>query len=165
MPQGDPLTVREVLEAAREAALEIRKLEEQAELRREAIGVQGHNSFEVHAKSGILDPSRRIDELLDWQNEQVGIAELQDPISEAYVIVAGIERISDSLTVEVTTRYYLQAESWSSIARDLADVRRVDALLDLSRLEQVRLLSKALDISMQQWEQIGIAHLREMGRL
>ena len=159
------LTVLEVLEAAREAAVEIRRFEEQAEIRRQLIGVQGHNSFEVHAKTGILDPMRHVIELMDWQQEsEEDVLELRDPIDEAYELVAGAETVTDSLSIEVITRYYLQAESWNSIARDLGDRRHVEPLVGMDRKSQVSLLERALAAVVRDLETIGIARLKEMGR-
>ena len=159
------MTVLEVLEAAREAAVEIRRFEEQAEIRRQLIGVQGHNSFEVHAKTGILDPMRHVIELMDWQQEsETDVLDLRDPIDEAYELVAGAETVTDSLSIEVITRYYLQAESWNSIARDLGDRRRVDPLVGMDRKSQVSLLERALAAVVRDLETIGIARLKEMGR-
>lgn len=155
------MTVLEVLEAAREAAVEIRRFEEQAEIRRQLIGVQGHNSFEVHPKTGVLDPMRHVIELMDWQQE-TDVSDLQDPIDEASLLVDGAEKLLDSLTVEVIARYYLQAESWNSIARDLSD--RLDPLKGLDRHSQVALLERALKAVVAQLESIGIARLKEMGR-
>ena len=158
------MTVREVLDAAREAALEIRRLEEQAEMRWQAIGVQGHNSFEVHPKSGILDPMRHVIEYLDWSEDAIDTEGLNEPINDAYEILRGIEHVADPLSVELATRYYLQAESWPSIARDLGEVRHIEALADLDRSEQIRILIKAMEEAVAEWDRIGIAHLKEMGR-
>lgn len=155
------LTVREVFQAAREAAIEIRKVEEQAQVKRDAIGVQGHG-YETHSKSGILDPSRKILELIEWEETQVNSDDLREPIDDAYELLKGIQTIADDLSVEITSRYYLQAESWQEIARSLEP--RVESLAGLNRSRQVSLLSKTMDAAMDQWERIGIAHLREMGR-
>lgn len=156
------MTVKEVLEAAREAALEIRRIEEQAELMRLSIGVQGHG-YDVHSKSGILDPSRKIDELLAWEQEQVDVAELQGPIEDAAILVAGAEHVSDGLMVEVTTRYYLQAESWVEIARTL-EARGIEYLQGHTRKDQIKILNGALEDAIANWERLGIAHLREMAQ-
>lgn len=166
------MTVREVLESAREAAIQIRKIEEQAEIKQQSIGVQGHNSFEVHAKSGVLDPMRHVIELMDWQSETIGISDLQPCIDEAFVIVSGISHITDDFTIEVVTRYYLQGESWKEIigGYERNGVRmpplseRTDLLNGLKRHEQVGVLKAAMENSIEQWEKIGIAHLKEMGR-
>lgn len=153
--------VREVLEAAREAALSIRRGEEVAELRRRSIGVQGHG-YDVHSKSGILDPTRKIDSVLDWEMEQAASPELNIPIEEAYEVVRGAEKITDPLTIEVVTRYYLQAESYVELARDLADRRGVEGLKGLGRRRQVDVLRAAIDNVVRSWERIGIAHLKDM---
>lgn len=160
------LRVREVLEAAREAALSIRRGEEVAELRRRSIGVQGHG-YDVHSKSGILDPTRKIDSVLDWEMERAASHDLTRPIDEAYEIVRGAEHISDSLTIEVVTRYYLQAESYIEIARDLVENRGMEqlkGLRELKRRDQVKVISQSVDEAILSWERIGIAHLKEMAR-
>lgn len=159
---GSPLTVQEVLNSAREAALEIRRIEEQAQVRRELLGAQGH-TYEFHAKNGILDPTRKIDDLILWEQQQINTGELQSPIEEAVCVVSGIAKIADDMSVEIVTRYYLQADSWVEIARDL-DSRHVDALRGLSRSEQVRILTKTMMAAIAEWDAIGIAHLKEMGR-
>lgn len=162
---GSELTVREVLNAAREAAIEIRRIEEQAQLKRESVGVQGH-TYGFHTKNGILDPTRKIDDLILWEQQEIGSEELNQPIEEAVSVVDGISRIADSLSVELVTRYYLQAESWNEIARDLSSKdRNITALCGLSRSEQVNLLIKTMDAAIAQWETIGLAHLKEMGSL
>ena len=154
------MRVREVLEAAREAALAIRRNEELAELRRLSIGVQGH-SYDVHSKSGILDPTRKIDDILDWemeQNEEVP----REAIDEAFDIVAGATHVSDSLTIEVMTRYYLQAESYVELVRDLAVDRGLKMFQGLPRREQVALLSSMIEDAIDKWEHLGIARLKDM---
>lgn len=155
------LRVRDVLEAARDAALSIRREEEVAELRRRSIGVQGHG-YEVHSKSGILDPTRKIDSVLDWEMERASSPDITRPIEEACEVVRGAEKITDPLTIEVVTRYYLQAESYVELARDLADRRGVEMLRGLSRRAQVSALKGALEDVIASWERIGIAHLKDM---
>lgn len=166
------MTVREVLEAARDAATAIRRLEEEAELRREAIGVQGH-TYGRHSKNGILDPMRKVDDLIDYQSEQVDLLDLRQPIDDAWEVVRGIEKVADGLSVELVTRYYLQGETW----RDIVDGyrlpdgtvmppigERTESLDGVPRSKQFKWLRKAMGEAMGQWEAIGIAHLREMGR-
>ena len=155
------MTVQDVLEAAREAAIEIRRIEEQKQARLMALGPGGH-TYDAHPKVGILDPMRHMDALIDWQDEQMHALNLQPPIEDAYTIMRGIERVADSMDVEVATRYYLQAESWREIARSLED--RIEELQGLTRDDQVTVLSKSLENCVKQWDRIGIAHLKEMGR-
>lgn len=167
------LTVREVLEAAREAAIELRKLEEQMEVKLQSIGVQGHNSSEIHAKSSVLDPMRHVVELMDWQTVATNREDLQAAINEAYQIVAGISHITDGFTVEVVTRYYLQGESWKEIVdgyeydgQRMTPITERTKLLDgLKRADQFKVLEEAMKESIAQWERIGIAHLKEMGNV
>ena len=158
---GGELSVRDVLELAREAAMEIRRSEEDMQLRLEAIGPQGY-SIGPHSKNGILDPMRKVDDLIDAQSAGVDLSRLQEPIDEAYEVMSGIERVADSLSVEVATRYVLQAESWRELARSLED--RVDTLAGRTRDEQVELLRRATDAVIADWEKLGVARLKEMGR-
>lgn len=161
------MTVREVLDAAREAAIEMRRIEEEAEARRSGIGVQGH-TYGFHAKNGILDPMRKVDDLIAWQEQQVSSAELGKPIAEAYEILCGIEKVSDSMTVEVMTRYYCKGESMKSIIDGTGDTpalsKRIGSLSDMTRPQQFRTLERAMRTVIDFCESIGIAHLREMGR-
>lgn len=165
------MTVREVLQAAREAAVEIRTMEEQAQIRREAIGVQGHG-YGFHSKTGILDPTRKIDELMLWEEERVGADHLREPIDEAWDVIAGATRIADDVTIQVVTRYFMQAESWSEIVSGLTrDGQRmppmsesVEALRGKPHADQVTMLSASVFACIGEWESIGIARLKEMGR-
>lgn len=165
------LTVREVLQAAREAAVEIRSIEEQAQIRRDAIGVQGHG-YGFHSKSGILDPTRKIDELICWEQERVGDEYLRQPIDEAWDVIAGARHISDDAMIQVVTRYYLQAESWHEIVGGWVRngqvmppiAETIPSFEGKSHELQVKLLSKSIDANIEEWESVGIAKLREMGR-
>ena len=163
---GDGLTILEIFEAARDAAIRIRKIEEQTAIKRERVGVQGHG-YEVHAKSGILDPMRKVDDLLDWQAAQLSDSELAEPIEEALEVVRGIEKLGDDLAVELVVRHYLQAESWESIVRgDDGSPRmseRIEAFGGLPVSTQVRYLKEAFRQVLPDWERIGIARLKQMG--
>ena len=166
------MTVREVLLAAREAAVELRRIDEEAKLKREAIGVQGHG-YESHSKVGVRDPMRKCDELLDWEVAQKSMPDITGPIDEAWDVVSGIERVTDPATLEVVNRYYLQGESWREIIDGYRTSyntvtpisERMKALAEMSRSEQFRELPKYIDCAIAQWEAYGIAHLKEMGRL
>lgn len=160
---GSELTVKEVFDAAREAALEIRRIEEQTQVKRELLGAQGH-SYDFHSKNGILDPTRKIDDLIMWEAQQINADELRQPIDDACDIVDGISKVADDLCVELVTRYYLQAESWVEIARDLGDSRHIGALDGLVRGEQVSLLKKTMSAAMSEWDAIGLARLKELGK-
>ena len=165
---GRAMTVREMLEAAREAAIEVRRIEEEAVIRREAIGVQGY-SIGVHPKTGIFDSTARIDAFVDWQAERVSSAELRRPIAEAHELMAGISRvICDPVTIEVMTRYYCEGETYRSIidgdGRVPALTDRTDVLDGLTRTEQFSCLQRAVSAVVSQCEAVGIARLKEIGR-
>lgn len=166
------MSVKEVLQIAREAAIKIRQREERAEIRRQSIGVQGHNSFEVHAKSGVLDPMRHVVELMDWQAEVAKEEDLTAPINEAYEIIAGAQHISDDVSIEIITRYYLQGES----AREIVDgyerdgekypplCERDQRIKDVPKHNRNSWLKKEMENVVSQWERIGIARLKEIGK-
>ena len=157
------MTVREILDAAREAVVRLRFIEEQTEIRRLAIGVQGH-SYEVHPKVGIFDSTGKIDDLMAWEQECKGESGCEETIDEARCILAGVARIADPTLVEIASRHYLEAESWVSIAREMGDERQIHHLAGLTRHEQVRILKAVMDVAIYEWQRIGIARLKDMGR-
>ena len=158
---GEDQLVREVFELARDAALEIRRSEEELLLKVEAIGPQGY-SLGPHSKNGILDPMRKVDELMDAQAEAHDMSGLRALIDDGFDIVAGAEKILHPTDVQILTRYWLQAESWRDIARDLEGCEK--ALQGKARTEQVEMLRGVSDVAIDRLERIGVAHLKEMGR-
>lgn len=163
------LTVAEVLEAAREAALEIRRIEEQAEIRLQSIGPQGY-SLGVHSKNGILDPMRKVDELMDWQESERDKFHLLPPIDEARDVLSGAAKIADAIDVEIVARYYLQAETVVEIVKGSRDgsvppiAKRIDGMAGMSVKDQIKVLEATIRKDVASWESVGIAHLKEMGR-
>lgn len=164
---GDVLTVLEVFEAARDAARRMRAIEEESTIRRERVGVQGHG-YEVHAKSGILDPMRKVDDLLDWQDDQENTLGLEALIDEAWDVIGGIATLGDDFAVELVTRHYLYCESWAHMVRGGDGARpmdeRVEMLKGIPRDRQAKYLRKAFREVLPEWERIGIAKLKQMGR-
>jgi hypothetical protein len=155
------MTVVELLSEAREAALEIRRIEIETSDRMDACGI-GARSYEAHGPLGsTLDPMRKVDELVDWQAEQIATRDLERPIAEAAQIVAGIDACGDTLAVEVVTRYYLQGESWHRIVADVAP--RYEHFDGMSTHDAAEMLHRALTRSLAEWDSVGIARLREMG--
>ena len=152
--------VRDTFEAARASAIELRRIEHEAALRRSTIGVGGH-SYEYHPKSGILDPSRKVIDLLDWEMEQEGGDGLRACISDARIILAGAARIIDPLAVDALRSYYTEGRS----IRTVADSLRTHApeLGDMGDTERARIVGKAIERTVAFLEQIGYAHLRDMG--
>lgn len=156
-----PMTVIEVLSEAREAALEIRRIEIETSERMDACGI-GARSYEAHGPLGsTLDPMRKVDELVDWQAAQIATRDLERPIIEAAQIVAGIDACGDTLAVEVVTRYYLQGESWHRIVADVAP--RYEHFDGMSTHDAAEMLHRALTRSLAEWDSVGIARLKEMG--
>ena len=157
------MTVREILDAAREAVVRLRFIDEQTEIRRLAIGVQGH-SYEVHPKVGIFDSTGKIDDLIAWEQECKGESGCEEIVDEARCLLAGVALVADPTLVEMATRHYLEAESWVSIARDMDDERHIDQLSGLTRHDQVKRLKAVMDVATSEWQRIGIARLKDMGR-
>lgn len=163
------MTVLDVLTAAREAAIEIRRIEEQAEIRRQAIGPQGY-SLGIHSKNGILDPMRKVDDLMEWMESESGRSDLQEPIDEAWDVVNGGSTVSSDADVEIIARYYLQGEGIAEIVSGSADGKvppisdRIESMSGLDSETQAKAVRRAMKGTVSLWESIGIAHLKEMGR-
>lgn len=155
------MTVREVLEAARESVLQIRKLEELIVIRRELLGPQGH-TYDFHSKNGVRDPMRAVDEFMVWESELIDVSELRNPIREAVEVVDGIESIGDMTAVDVVSHYYLNGESWNEVAKSVG--KGIDSIANLDKAARIKCLQQALKVKFIEWDNIGIAQLRELGR-
>lgn len=151
------MTPRDVFEAARECAIDIREHNRMLEQRRSCIGVQGH-SYEVHSKSDILDPMRKVDDLIEWERAN-DVTDLEEQIEEARTMARGIP---DPLMAEVTERFYCDGESMDAIAIDVG--ARVGALVALPHYRRVAALEQALRISVAELDHVGIAKLKQMGQ-
>ena len=155
------MTVREILETAREAALERRRIDEQSEIRRLSIGVQGH-SMGFHSKSGLLDPTRKIDALIEWQEEQASGVDMGWAIDDGKELLRCIAKKADALSVEMARRYYIDAESWSEVAQAMEE--SIPIIKGKRRRDQVTLLSLSMDATIDEWEGFGTANIKELGR-
>lgn len=162
------MTVTELLDSARDAATKIRRMEYEDELMTARVGPQGY-SMGIHSKGAVLDPMRKVDDLIDWQSRKRDLDWLQEPIDEAWDVVKGIRKLTDDFTVEIVTRYYLQAETWPEIVDgdERAGIKpmseRVSGYEDMSRTAQISSLRSALESSLRFWNRIGIARLKRMG--
>lgn len=152
--------VRDTLEAARASTIDLRRIEERTEILRQNIGVQGH-SYEFHAKVGILDPSRQIDALLDWQDEHEGIEGLQECIEEARTIIEGAARIIDPLAVEALLGYYVEGKSMHAVAARLLVF--APTLEEMGETDRLQVVHAALEQTVSYLEGIGYARLRALG--
>ena len=161
------MTVREVFEAAREAAIEMRTISEQAESRREAIGVQGHD-MGTHSKSGILDPMRKVLELIMWEEQQVSSSGLEQLVDDANELVVGMSTFEPPVCVEIISKYYLMGESWGSIVRGnrrmgLGPIsERLPVLAGKDVETQIAIVERLADAAIADCEQMGIPHLRRL---
>ena len=152
--------VRDTLEAARESARDLQRIEERAELLRGSIGVQGH-SYDFHAKVGILDPMRQVDALLDWQEEHEGIEGLKVCIEEARILIDGAARILDSLSIEALRGYYIEGRSIHAVVARLYPFS--PTLMGMGEKDRQKVVQAAIDHTTEFLESVGYAHLREMG--
>lgn len=153
--------VTDALIAAREASQELARIEREGQIMRDAIGVQGHD-YEVHAKSGILDPARKIVALIEWEDQCPDTEPLQDAVAEGREIIDGAAQVADTLTVEVLQRYYLRGQGYNRIARDLAW-----RMPDLQRMpEELRpkVLQKSMQAVVRDLDGMGEAKLRALAR-
>lgn len=160
--QEDEMTIWEMLSQARDAALEIRRIEMEADERIGSMGV-GARSYEAHGALGsVLDPMRKVDELIDWQSGQIDSAGLVGQVEDAAEIVSGIRASGDEMAAEVATRYFVNAEPMEEIAADLKGSAKSTAKMDDATAARVMML--ALEKSLRCWDGVGLARLREIGQ-
>ena len=156
------MTIWEMLSQARDAALEIRRIEMETDERIGSIGVGAH-SYEAHGALGsVLDPMRKVDELIDWQSGQIDSAGLVGQIDDASEIVSGIRASGDEMAAEIVTRYFVNAEPMEEIAADLKGGAKSTAEMDDAAA--AALMLKALEKLLCYWDGVGIARLREIGQ-
>lgn len=144
------MTALEFFASARDAALQIKSLEERAQIMRERVGVQGHG-YDAHGKSGVLDPMRKVDDLVDWEatfDEQV--AECNKVIAEGWEIVGGIDALGGHEMAQVLGRHYLMAEDVAEIAKQ--------------RHCTMEIVVAAISAGLDMVDKIGIARLKDEGR-
>ena len=140
------MTCEEIFDAAYQAAVQIRKIEEQSQIMSEGIGVQGHKYERINV-SGTLDWTAKVDDLMQWEvNAKARIAECNRELEMAWEIVAGMDSLG--WDVSLATKHYLMAEPWKEIVPE-------------SQIESAKSRCRA---SFRNVDQIGIARVREMGR-
>ena len=150
--------VREALEAARSAAIELQSVKQTEALMRSHIGVGGH-SYEAHPKVGIFDPSRKIVGLLAWEESSADTSHLEAIIGEGRQIVDGAAEWCDPLGLEVLTRYYLHGEALTRISRNLGN--RLGGVLPYDPGERDKVVRRALQATVDGLEGVGMARLRQ----
>lgn len=140
------MTCEELFDSARNAALQVRKIEEQAQAMSEGIGVQGHKYERVNV-SGTLDWTAKVDDLMQWEvNAKERIAECNRELGIAWELVAGMEKLG--WDVLLATKHYLMALPW-------------DEIVERSQIASAQARCKAMFANV---DQIGIAKVREVGR-
>ena len=155
------MSVYDTLAASRDAAIELSHIESRGRMLRDAIGVHGH-TYDVHPKNGILDPMRRVVDLVAWEDESRGAEALRLTLDDGAELVRGASVICDHLGVEVLRRYYLQGEPMEHIAADVGP--RVKELADLEPHECAKVLEGALRGVVRDLEDAGVARLRQLAR-
>ncbi len=113
------MTPSDVFVRSREAALRIRAIEAEKRELADRIGVQGH-TYGSHSKNGILDPMRKVDELIDSTVElDAEIAECAKDVDEAWELIRGIYALCpyDDAGLLVTRRY-VRAETIADISAE-----------------------------------------------
>lgn len=150
--------VRDALEAARDAVIERRRLERQAQFLHDAIGVRGRNYEALSGFGVFLDPSRHVDELLDWEAEQPSLRDLDATIEEGREIVRGISTMADPLTVRVLRERYILAKDWQTIAIAIGCSAPELAGMDADRLAAH--LRRAIDRAIMGFEDVGLEGLK-----
>lgn len=156
------MTIWEMLSQARDAALEIRRIERETDERIGSIGV-GARSYEAHGAMGsVLDPMRKVDELIDWQSGQIDSDGLVGQIEDAEEIVSGIRASGDEMAAEIALRYFVRAEPMTKIAADVKGRAKLTAEMDDETAARMMML--ALEKLLCYWDGVGIARIREIGR-
>ncbi len=132
---------------SREAALRIRSIEAEKRELMERIGVQGH-TYGSHAKNGILDPMRKVDDLIDGTADMdAEIAECMKDVDEAWDLIRGIYALCpyDDAGLLVTRRY-VKAETLADISAETMYPKSI--------------VSEALDQILAWCDEVGIARLK-----
>ena len=108
----------EVFMAARDAVMEMAKIDEKIFELSEHIGVMGH-SYDRKAKNDIKDPSRKVIEMLDGTMElEREKRECQRSVDEAMRLIIGLNAI-DELAAYVVMEHYVRLRHDWQIARGI----------------------------------------------
>lgn len=143
------MDAREYFENVRDAAKCIKSIGERKDEMMEAMGPRGM-TYDAHGQ-GMSDPMRRVDDLVDWERQQIEeLGECRRQIEDAWQIVAGIEETFKDDAAQVVTRYSLWCEGWEQIAQEMGH-----------KASECRLL---FETTMDWCDYVGLARLREAGR-
>lgn len=137
----------DVFVRSREAALRIRAIEAEKRELMDRIGVQGH-TYGAHAKNGILDPMRKVDDMIDSTADlDDEISECMKDVDEAWSLIRGIYALCpyDDAGLLVTRRY-VRAETIADISATTTYPKSI--------------VSKALEQILAWCDEVGIARLK-----
>ncbi len=137
----------EVLRRSREAVFRMRAIDAEKVELRDRIGVQGH-TYGRHAKNSILDPMRKVDDLVDITADlDMERMECQRDVSAAWSLMAGVRAMCPYEDAEyLLSRYYMYGESMDRLAR--------------STPYSVSVIQRALKASVEWCDGQGIARLK-----
>lgn len=111
------MNVYDVLQRAREAQRRARCIDEEIETLQHRIGPQGHHSYEAHAKTNVLDPMRRVCEMLDaLQPLEEERALCIEDVEEGRQLCRGVAVLVSATSGEVLERHYCDGMSTQAIA-------------------------------------------------
>jgi len=150
LDRKDQMKAIEMFESARLAATEIKRIEARTQEMLDRIGVQGHGYEHINI-TGVLDPMRKVDDLLDWESRaKEELSECEREIAIGWQIVAGIDALGFGTHARVLSGYYLEARSWESVSKETG----------LTPDECRGFAKTACDVC----DAMGIAKVKEMGR-
>ena len=130
--------------------MEIKRIETRTQEMIDRIGVQGH-SYEHVNISGVLDPMRKVVDLLDWEaRAKEQLSECEREIAMGWAIVAGIDALGFGTHARILSGYYLEANSWETVSKDVGIA-----------VEDCRAFART---ACEVCDGVGIARLKELGR-
>lgn len=143
------MRARDVFDGAREARMRIDALEERSMVMHERIGIQGRGMGSF--ASGVLDPMRKVDDLLDWEIEEYDavMSSCRSALDEADALLRGLRAMGYDDAATALRLYYVDAMG----LMDVCD--RVD--------HGPELVQMMLDTALSYIDETGIAKVKEAG--
>jgi hypothetical protein len=110
--------------------------------------VQGHG-YDVHDKTGILDPMRKVDELLDWESDMLSTAmqAAEEAETEARSVLVGVRLLGNedmALTLELV---YLSGLTFAEACARL--------------VQEPKVVTMMCDQTFSWCDSVGLARLKE----
>jgi len=139
--------VKEILESASEAERQRRTVVERMESRRAMLDLHSGGGTSI-SKGTILDPMRRVDDLIDSNAaDSMLLEQLESELDEAWQMVGGMSELGADDGAQVCCRRYLWLEGWGEIARGMGHT-----------VDECRSL---MEMTMAWADEIGPARLRQ----